>query len=112
MFPQLAPPDLPTTQPDATRCGRHRARVSVPRLPSVRCLRTVEARVCGSLGLCRWFEDITRMSMALIVREVLGVFRVSLDEDVRRVKITQRETKWWRLCLTTVSAWRLFLRNT
>ena len=33
------------------------------------------------------------MSMALIVREVLGVFRVSLDEDVRRVKITLKENE-------------------
>ena len=49
-------PDLPMTRPDETRCGRHRARVSMPRM--LLCGARVRSNLaCDFLGLCRCTYD-------------------------------------------------------
>ena len=68
--------DPTSRRPDGTRGGRHRARLSMPRMPFVRvvaCGRSLHVVSSGCVG-ARWFEDSTRMSVAVVVRAALRAY--------------------------------------
>ena len=67
----------------------------------------------------RWFEDTTRMSMAVVVRKALcvhvggawGLQGCSLRKRREKCDVNTRENDVVAACLTPVSVWRDLLKN-
>ena len=72
-------PHDPTTRPDATKSGRHqgaRLHAKIALCAELACGRSLRLASSGCIG-ARWFEDASRMSMAVVLREALCVYAES-----------------------------------